>query len=134
MHTAHHQPTVTSLPIPLDATVHLVGLTNSTDSAQHMTITLPDGKQLAWSGSGAQANQIVGMTTIAPSGEGVGDLKIALEYEAGEGRKPHKVKVDCSSPNGLANYVVGGQDESQNHAGSSAYSNAFLLIYWAPGT
>ena len=120
------------IPLPANSTIRLTGLTNSGNWAQQIAFTTPDGKLYTWTGNGGQNNKVIGQMDIGPYKTAEGVLTVAMAYNAGNGFQPSQVETDSFNMDGLAGYVVGGQDAGGRPSGD-AYWNTILFVYWAYG-
>ena len=120
------------IPLPANSTIRLTGITNSGWWGQQITFETPDGKQIQWTGTGGQNNQVVGQTEIGPYTTPEQMLTVTMANDPGNGYQPSQIQADSFNMDGLSGYVVGGQDSGGRPSGD-AYWNTILFVYWAYG-
>ena len=120
------------IPLPANSTIRLTGITNSGGWAQQIAFQTPDGKLYDWTGNGNQNNQVIGQMEIGPYSTSEQVLTVTMAYDAGSGYQPSQIETDSFNMDGLAGYVVGGQDAGGRPSGD-AYWNTILFVYWAEG-
>ena len=121
-----------TFPLPASSTIKVTGFTNSGWWPQRIVLTLPNGQNVTWSGTGAQDNSVVGSIDLAPLPDADGTIAIAMEYDAGQGFQPSAMGSVAYEMDGLYGFVVGGQDAGGRGAGQ-AFWNTVVFVYWANG-
>src|SRR5262249_25110127 len=121
-----------TVPLPPNSTIQVSGFTNSGGWGQQITIQPPGQGLVTWTGSGGQSNHQVGQLTIPHQSQAENPLIVTMAYNPGSGWQPSDIRVFAYELQGLAGYVVGGQDGGGRPSGP-AYWNTVVFIYWCVG-
>ncbi|HEX3550357.1 MAG TPA: hypothetical protein VHT53_08280 [Candidatus Elarobacter sp.] len=123
-----------TIPVPANTTVGIVGITNSGGWSQQITVAPSWTGGATWTGTGNQANQIIGTMNLPPyTGSGPdATIQISMAYNEGGGFVPSAVETDSFDLPGLDGYVVGGQDGGGRKPDEPAYHNTVAFVYFSP--
>ena len=126
------QPGSVVLDVPANATIQVTGITNSGGWKEQIEVGPAGGSPPAvWTSTGAQSNKVVGQLTI-PKSAAPSQITVAMSYDSGSALQPSTIQSAPFSFQGLAGFVVGGQDGGGRPNGP-AFWNTVVFIYYAVG-
>lgn len=121
------------LNLPVNTTVHVVGMTNSGSWRQDIITDVTGGgfNLQFWPGLGFQSNQFVGQRTI-PASPNPRQLVVQMLHDRGLGAQASDMRAIYFNLGGLAGYIIGGQDSGGRPRGP-AFWNTVAFVYFAFG-